>query len=59
MQAQQNMNLLEPFVAFRRSFFRVLDCQESILEHLLESACILRKVNIFMLSLDPDFLLAI
>ncbi|KAH7658740.1 Non-specific serine/threonine protein kinase protein [Dioscorea alata] len=50
MQAQQNMNLLEPFVAFRRSLFRVLDCKESILEHLLESACILRKGSQFSLA---------
>ncbi|KAJ0962868.1 hypothetical protein J5N97_027990 [Dioscorea zingiberensis] len=49
-QAQQNMNLLEPFIAFRRSLLRVLDCKECILEHLLESACTLRKGSQFSLA---------
>lgn len=43
-QAQLHMNLLEPFVAFRRVLLQILNCQNYTVQHLLESAATLRKV---------------
>ncbi|KAL7139007.1 hypothetical protein ABFS83_09G021400 [Erythranthe nasuta] len=42
-QTDLHMNLLEPFIAFRRVLLRVLNCMDSIVHHLRESASILRK----------------
>ncbi|KAL3529546.1 hypothetical protein ACH5RR_008868 [Cinchona calisaya] len=42
-QAQLHMNLLEPFIAFRRVLLQILNCTDYKLLHLLESASILRK----------------
>ncbi|XP_073145738.1 serine/threonine-protein kinase ATM isoform X3 [Henckelia pumila] len=42
-QAELHMNLLEPFIAFRRILLRVLNSSDSTAHHLLESASILRK----------------
>ncbi|KAM3319089.1 serine/threonine-protein kinase ATM isoform X3 [Capsicum chacoense] len=46
-QAQLHMNLLEPFVAFRRVLLQILNCQNYTVQHLLESAATLRKVSRF------------
>ncbi|KAL8457793.1 hypothetical protein ACS0TY_035608 [Phlomoides rotata] len=42
-QTDLHMNLLEPFIAFRRVLLRVLNCMDSTVHHLRESASILRK----------------
>ncbi|KAL3824832.1 hypothetical protein ACJIZ3_020861 [Penstemon smallii] len=42
-QAELHMNLLEPFIAFRRVLLQVLNSMDSTAHHLLESASILRK----------------
>ncbi|PIN15510.1 Non-specific serine/threonine protein kinase [Handroanthus impetiginosus] len=42
-QTDLHMSLLEPFIAFRRVLLQVLNCTDSIVHHLLESASILRK----------------
>nr|XP_027123123.1 serine/threonine-protein kinase ATM isoform X2 [Coffea arabica] len=42
-QAQLHMNLLEPFIAFRRVLFEILNCRDFKLQHLLEAASTLRK----------------
>ncbi|GFP92353.1 serine/threonine-protein kinase atm [Phtheirospermum japonicum] len=42
-QADLHMNLLEPFIAFRRVLFRVLNSMDNTVHHLRESASILRK----------------
>ncbi|XP_057952318.1 serine/threonine-protein kinase ATM [Malania oleifera] len=42
-RTQLHMNLLEPFIAFRRVLLQVLGCKDCILQHLLQSASTLRK----------------
>eukprot|EP01018_Ginkgo_biloba_P024682 Gb_40159 [translate_table: standard] len=42
-QMQLHFNLLEPFVAFRRVLFQILNCKQCIPNHLLEFATIFRK----------------
>ncbi|XP_073048594.1 serine/threonine-protein kinase ATM isoform X19 [Primulina eburnea] len=42
-QAELHMNMLEPFIAFRRVLLQVLNSSDSTAHHLLESASILRK----------------
>ncbi|KAI3512910.1 hypothetical protein L1887_20232 [Cichorium endivia] len=42
-RAQLHMNLLEPFMAFRRVMLQILSCKDCTVQHLLESASILRK----------------
>lgn len=42
-QMQLQFNLLEPFIAFRRILFQILNCKEYIPRHLLEFATIFRK----------------
>ncbi|ONK66300.1 uncharacterized protein A4U43_C06F6270 [Asparagus officinalis] len=49
-QAQLHMNLLEPFIAFRRVMLQILGCKESMAEHLLQSASTLRKGSRFSLA---------
>ncbi|KAK1363096.1 serine/threonine-protein kinase ATM, partial [Heracleum sosnowskyi] len=41
--SQLHMNLLEPFIAFRRVLLQVLSCTDCTVQHLLESASTLRK----------------
>ncbi|KAI3807033.1 hypothetical protein L1987_22953 [Smallanthus sonchifolius] len=42
-RAQLHMNLLEPFIAFRKVMLQILRCKDCTVQHLLESASILRK----------------
>ncbi|EOA23378.1 hypothetical protein CARUB_v10016554mg [Capsella rubella] len=42
-QTQLHMNLLEPFIAFRRVLLQILGCEECTMQHLLQSASLLRK----------------
>ncbi|PIA61953.1 hypothetical protein AQUCO_00200149v1 [Aquilegia coerulea] len=49
-QTQLHMNLLEPFIAFRRVLLQILNCKDCILQHLLESASTLRKGSRFSLA---------
>lgn len=49
-QAQLHMNLLEPFIAFRRVLLKILNCKDAIVQHLLESASTLRKGSRFSLA---------
>lgn len=45
-QTQLHMNLLEPFMAFRRVLLQILGCEECTMQHSLQSASLLRKVCI-------------
>ncbi|KAL5723782.1 non-specific serine/threonine protein kinase [Ranunculus cassubicifolius] len=49
-QTQLHMNLLEPFIAFRRSLLQILNCKDGIVQNLLESASTLRKGSRFSLA---------
>lgn len=49
-QAQLHLNLLEPFIAFRRVLLQILDCRECTAQHLLHSASTLRKGSRFSLA---------
>ncbi|XP_019416969.1 PREDICTED: serine/threonine-protein kinase ATM isoform X2 [Lupinus angustifolius] len=40
---QLHMNLLEPFIAFRRVLLQILSCKDCMLQHLLQSSSTLRK----------------
>ncbi|KAI9087642.1 hypothetical protein K1719_030512 [Acacia pycnantha] len=40
---QLHMNLLEPFISFRRVLLQILSCRDYALQHLLQSASTLRK----------------
>ncbi|XP_027337565.1 serine/threonine-protein kinase ATM [Abrus precatorius] len=42
-RTQLHMNLLEPFIAFRRVLLQILSCRDSMLQNLLQSATTLRK----------------
>ncbi|GJU96059.1 serine/threonine-protein kinase ATM isoform X1 [Tanacetum coccineum] len=42
-RAQLHMNLLEPFIAFRKVMLQILNCKDCTVQHLLESSSILRK----------------
>ncbi|KAF5476799.1 hypothetical protein F2P56_003496 [Juglans regia] len=42
-RTQLHMNLLEPFIAFRRVLLQILSCKDSTMKHLLQSASTLRK----------------
>ncbi|XP_019197259.1 PREDICTED: serine/threonine-protein kinase ATM isoform X3 [Ipomoea nil] len=46
-QAQLHMDLLEPFIAFRRVLLQILKCTNCTVQHLLESASTLRKGSRF------------
>ncbi|GMY24943.1 serine/threonine-protein kinase ATM isoform X1 [Fagus crenata] len=46
-RTQLHMNLLEPFIAFRRVLLQILSCKESKMQHLLQSASTLRKGSRF------------
>nr|KAJ0220286.1 hypothetical protein LSAT_V11C200098900 [Lactuca sativa] len=47
-RAQLHMSLLEPFMAFKGFMFQILSCKDYTVQHLLESASILRKANIMV-----------
>ncbi|KAG6746015.1 hypothetical protein POTOM_050526 [Populus tomentosa] len=49
-RSQLHMNLLEPFIAFRRVLLQILRCNECMTEHLLQSASTLRKGSRFSQS---------
>lgn len=51
-QTQLHMNLLEPFIAFRRVLLQILGCEECTMQHLLQSASLLRKVCTISLVLE-------
>ncbi|GLT47213.1 hypothetical protein SLA2020_209240 [Shorea laevis] len=42
-RSQLHMNLLEPFIAFRRVLLQILSCNPCTMQHLLQSASTLRK----------------
>ncbi|CAH2064912.1 unnamed protein product [Thlaspi arvense] len=46
-QTQLHMNLLEPFIAFRRVLLQIMGCEECTMQHLLQSASLLRKGSRF------------
>ncbi|KAF4352465.1 hypothetical protein F8388_012166 [Cannabis sativa] len=46
-KAHLHMNLIEPFIAFRRVLLQILSCKDSMMEHLLQSASTLRKGSRF------------
>ncbi|CAN8254904.1 unnamed protein product [Cochlearia groenlandica] len=46
-QTQLHMNLLEPFIAFRRVLLQILGREECTMQHLLQSASLLRKGSRF------------
>ncbi|KAM6570000.1 hypothetical protein CsatB_017985 [Cannabis sativa] len=46
-KAHLHMNLIEPFIAFRRVLLQILSCKDSTMEHLLQSASTLRKGSRF------------
>ncbi|XP_022845090.1 serine/threonine-protein kinase ATM isoform X2 [Olea europaea var. sylvestris] len=46
-RAELHMNLLEPFIAFRRVLLQIMNCMVSTVNHLLESASVLRKGSNF------------
>ncbi|XP_057988495.1 serine/threonine-protein kinase ATM isoform X2 [Hevea brasiliensis] len=49
-RTQLHMNLLEPFIAFRRVLLQILGCNECSMKHLLQSASTLRKGSRFSQS---------
>ncbi|KAK7317181.1 hypothetical protein RJT34_01188 [Clitoria ternatea] len=46
-RTQLHMNLLEPFIAFRRVLLQILSCRDCMRQHLLQSATTLRKGSRF------------
>ncbi|XP_050879903.1 serine/threonine-protein kinase ATM isoform X2 [Lathyrus oleraceus] len=46
-RTQLHMNLLEPFIPFRRVLLQTLSCRDNMLQHLLQSATTLRKGSRF------------
>ncbi|XP_031372225.1 serine/threonine-protein kinase ATM isoform X2 [Punica granatum] len=49
-RTQLHMNLLEPFLAFRRVLLNILNCKDCLIQHLLQSASTLRKGARFSLA---------
>ncbi|TVU22297.1 hypothetical protein EJB05_31982 [Eragrostis curvula] len=49
-QTEHNLDLFEPFLAFRRSLLKALGCEEPLLKHLFKSASALRKGLRFSLA---------
>ncbi|XP_020591737.1 serine/threonine-protein kinase ATM [Phalaenopsis equestris] len=49
-QAQMQMKLLEPSIAFRHAMLKILDCNEFLSEHLLKATTTLRKGSRFSLA---------
>ncbi|KAK8518220.1 hypothetical protein V6N13_027695 [Hibiscus sabdariffa] len=46
-KSKLHMSLLEPFIAFRRVLLQILNCNDCIMQHLLQSASTLRKGSRF------------
>ncbi|OMO81453.1 hypothetical protein CCACVL1_12414, partial [Corchorus capsularis] len=46
-KCQLHMNLLEPFISFRRVLLQILNCDNCTMQHLLQSASTLRKSSRF------------
>nr|CAB3476606.1 unnamed protein product [Digitaria exilis] len=44
-QTEDNLDLYEPFLAFRRALLKVLGCEEHLVTHLFQSASALRKLE--------------
>ncbi|KAL2936046.1 Serine/threonine-protein kinase ATM [Bienertia sinuspersici] len=44
-QTELHMNLLEPFVAFRKVLLQILGCKDCTVQHLLHSSSVLRKLE--------------
>lgn len=52
-QTEHNLDLFEPFLAFRRALLKALGCDEHLVEHLFQSASALRKVvSLFLLTVN-------
>ncbi|ONM30710.1 ataxia-telangiectasia mutated [Zea mays] len=49
-QAERNLDLFEPFLAFRRALLKILGCEEHLVKHLFQSASALRKGLRFSLA---------
>ncbi|KAF8657076.1 hypothetical protein HU200_060414 [Digitaria exilis] len=49
-QTEDNLDLYEPFLAFRRALLKVLGCEEHLVTHLFQSASALRKGLRFSLA---------
>ncbi|CAL4957640.1 unnamed protein product [Urochloa decumbens] len=49
-QTEHNLDLFEPFLAFRRALLKVLGCEEHLIAHLFQSASALRKGSRFSLA---------
>ncbi|PVH39126.1 hypothetical protein PAHAL_5G442300 [Panicum hallii] len=49
-QTEHNLDLFEPFLAFRRALLKVLGCEEHLVTHLFQSASALRKGLRFSLA---------
>ncbi|XP_047054644.1 serine/threonine-protein kinase ATM isoform X1 [Lolium rigidum] len=49
-QTERNLDLFEPFLAFRRALLKILGCGEHLVEHLFQSASALRKGLRFSLA---------
>jgi serine-protein kinase ATM len=55
-QSELDLDLLEPIIAFRRVLLQILDCKEFVIENLLQSASVLRKVFTFFFLDEPPLL---
>ncbi|KAF6991028.1 hypothetical protein CFC21_008158 [Triticum aestivum] len=49
-QTERNLDLFEPFLAFRRGLLKILGSEEHLIEHLFQSASALRKGLRFSLA---------
>jgi ataxia telangiectasia mutated family protein len=49
-QTERNLDLLEPFLAFRSAVLKILGSEEHLREHLFQSASALRKVVLLLLT---------
>ncbi|KAJ1282905.1 hypothetical protein BS78_03G087400 [Paspalum vaginatum] len=49
-QTKCNLDLFEPFLAFRRAYLNILGCEEHLIKHLFQSASALRKGLRFSLA---------
>ena len=49
-QTERNLDLFEPFLAFRRGLLKILGSEEHLIEHLFQSASALRKVGSLLYS---------
>jgi hypothetical protein len=56
-QTERNLDLFEPFLAFRRGLLKILGSEEHLIEHLFQSASALRKVGslLYFPTMGPLF----